>query len=407
MLGRFPAYNKSHRKERMRKISIHYKPAFTLVELLVVIAIIGILIGLLLPAVQSAREAARRMQCSNKLKQLSLAVHNYADAKQSGGDGVIPFGFGRPVNEVPSGNDITGRPWSTNAGRWSGFIVMLPFIEQNAVYERFMSANAFANSWTARDLDAADRISLPLTGDGAMDNPRAAHLDALVCPSGGISGASKPANRTGLTYYRFNQGDAPVFSIDANVRGPFGYRVGRTFGSVSDGLTNTLAFSEKAVDDWGSLSTNVKIGAATYPVAADGGFTGSGVSDRRICLGSAVGGQYQFGVGGMIAGSGYNWSWHWAGSHWYHVGFATVLPPNSPSCYNRPDAWQWMGSATSFHTGGVNVSMMDGSVRFVSESIDSGTQHSFTDPERPTGKSPFGVWGAMGSRNGGETTTTL
>jgi hypothetical protein len=344
------------------------------------------------------------MQCSNNLKQITLAVHTAADASQSGGDGVIPFGFGRPANEVPAGNDITGRPWSTNAARWSGFIVMLPFFEQNAVYERFMSANAFADSWTARDLTAADRISLPLTGDGVMDNPRAAHLNALVCPSGGVSGA-KPDNRTGLTYYRFNQGDAPVFSIAANVRGPFGYRERHTFGSVRDGLTNTLAFSERAVDEWGALSTNVRVGVATYPVAADGGFTRSGVEDRRICLGSVVNGHYQFGVGGMISGPGYNWSWHWAGSHWYHIGFATVLPPNAPSCYNRPDAWQWMGSATSFHPGGVKASMMDGSVRFVSENIDSGTQHSFPDPERPSGPSPFGVWGALGSRAGGENVT--
>ena len=386
----------------MKKNLTSYKSAFTLVELLVVIAIIGMLVGLLLPAVQSAREAGRRMQCNNKLKQLSLAVHNYASATQSGSDGVLPFGFGRPAADVPQGNDPTGRAWSTNAGRWSGMIVMLPFLEQNAIYDRFMSANAFANTWTAADLGPADRISLPLTGDGEMDNPRAAHLELLVCPSGGMSGANKPANRTGLSYYRFNQGDNPVFSIDANVRGPFGYRVGRSFSSVTDGLSHTLAFSEKAVDEWGSLSTNVKVQAATYAVASDGGFTYSGVEDRRVCLGSAIGGQYQYGVGGMTAGNGYNWSWHWAGSHWYHIGFATVLPPNSPSCYSRPDAWQVMMAATSFHPGGVNVCMLDGSARFISETIDTGDLHKFPDPEKPSGKSPFGIWGAMGSRSGGE-----
>ena len=384
----------------------HNKPAFTLIELLVVIAIIGMLIGLLLPAVQSAREAARRMQCSNKLKQLALAVHNYADANQEGGQGLIPYGLGRPTKDMPTGNDSTGRSWSTNADRWSGFIVMLPYLEQNALHERFTSANAFANSWGATDLVAADRITLPLTGE--VDNPRAAQPDAFICPSSGISVSSKPENRTGFTNYRFNQGDNPgAWRDDHRVRGPFGKRVRHTFGAVTDGLSNTLAFSEKAIDVYGGTSLNVKVQAATYSNRADGGFTVDGLVDRRVCNGSAVGGEYQFNIGGMVNGFGYRWGWQWAGGHWYHIGFTTTLPPNAPSCYNRATNYQAMFAATSFHTGGVNAAMMDGSVRFVSETVDSGTAHAFPTPDAPSGRSPFGVWGALGSRGGGETTTTL
>jgi len=392
----------------MKKDTIlNHRPAFTLVELLVVIAIIGMLVGLLLPAVQAAREAARRMQCTNKLKQLSLAVLNYADANQQAGDGLMPYAIGVPTSDVRTGNDPTGRSWATNADRQSGFVALLPYFEQNALYELFTSANAYANSWGATDLGAADRITLPLTGsvNGPEDNPRAAQPDILLCPSNGISVAGKPVNRTGATNYRFNVGDNPgTFNNDTRYRGPFGWRVRRPLGSVRDGLTHTIAFSEKALDEYGALSPDVKVQVVTATAAADGGFTTEGLADRRICLGSASGGQYQFATGNTWPreGASYRWGWQWAGAH-YHVGFVTTLPPNSPSCYNRATNYQVIISATSFHPGGVNVTFLDGSARFITDSIDSGTEHAFPNPATPTGKSPFGIWGAMGSRNGGET----
>jgi len=392
----------------MKGTSTLYRPAFTLVELLVVIAIIGMLIALLLPAVQAAREAARRMSCANKLKQLSLAVHNFADAKQSD----TPYAFGKPATEVPAGNDRTNRPWSTNPDRWGGFIEMLPFIEQTALHEQFTTANAFANSWGAAVLGANDQTRLPLTlaTGAAVDNPRTAQPDVFLCPSNGITRSMIPLNHTGLTNYRFNQGDNPGTFNPLNnperVRGPFAYRSRNTFGSVSDGLSNTLAFSERAVDSnpaGGAL--DVKVQATTYQPASAGGFTTSGISDRRICLGSAVNGRYTFGGNSTPSGGngfGYRWSWHWAGGHWYHIGFVTTLPPNAPSCYNRDTNFQSMLTATSFHPGGVNVTLMDGSARFISETIDSGTEHAFPDPATPSGPSPFGIWGAMGSKDGGE-----
>jgi type II secretory pathway pseudopilin PulG len=350
--------------------------------LLVVIAIIGVLIGLLLPAVQSAREAARRMQCQNKLKQLTLAVHNYADSSDA-----LPAGLGGPY----------GRLNNVNAGRWSGFIALLPYMEQNTLYDRFMSENVYFTSWSAHTIP---------TGEGGKDNPQATQLGDLICPSNAAIG--KPDDHTGYTCYRFNYGDNPGnWSVDSNVRGPFGYRAYYQIGAVHDGMSNTLCFSEKAVDDYGANSKKVKVQVATYAVAATGGFNGGYLSDRTICIGSASGGEYQFGVGGMTDGFAYKYSWQWCGGHWYHIGFTTTLPPNSPSCYNRASNYNAMFAATSFHSGGVNVTLMDGSGRFVSETIDSGTGIKFPTPSAASGQSPFGVWGAYGSRDGGESNTSL
>ncbi|MDR2757240.1 MAG: DUF1559 domain-containing protein [Planctomycetaceae bacterium] len=354
---------------------------FTLVELLVVIAIIGVLIGLLLPAVQTAREAARRMQCANKLKQLALAVHVYSDSHQS-----LPAGLAGSYGSLNAG---------VNPGRWSGFIALLPAIELTALYDRIMSEDVYMSSWGAGVLTAAQ---------GGSNNPRAFQPNLFICPSNGIG--TKPEAATGHTCYRFNVGDNPgSWSVDAQIRGPFGYQAWRPLSAVNDGLSNTLCFSEKAVDEFNGTSDDVKAQVATYAVAATGGFSGGYLSDRTICVGSAVGGKYQYGVGGMTNGFTYYYGWHWFGSHWYHIGLTTTLPPNSPSCYNRAGNYNAMFSATSFHPGGVNAVLLDGSGKFVSETIDSGTAVKFPTPSAPSGESPFGVWGAMGTRNGNESKT--
>jgi prepilin-type processing-associated H-X9-DG protein len=346
----------------------------------VVIAIIGVLIAMLLPAVQAAREAARRMQCSNKLKQFALAAHTYVDSYQH-----LPAGLAGPYGTLNAG---------VQPGRWSGFIALLPEIEQTALYDRIMSENVYMTSWGAHELTAAE---------GGKDNPRATQLDIFICPSNGVS--SKPEAVTGYTCYRFNVGDNPSYNVNAQLRGPFGFLEWRPLAAVNDGLSNTLCFSEKAIDEFNGTSNNVKVQVATYVVAATGGFSGGHLSDRTICVGSAIGGKYQYGVGGIGDGFGYCFGWQWFGAHWYHVGFTTTLPPNSPSCYNRNTNYNAMFATTSFHPGGVNVALLDGSGKFVSETIDSGTLNAFPTPSAPSGESPFGIWGAMGSRNGSESKT--
>jgi len=357
------------------KVRTNKQSGFTLVELLVVIAIIGILISLLLPAVQAAREAARRMSCSNKLKQLTLAVHNYIDSHKA-----LPAALGGPYG-----------PPNNNAGRWSGFMPLLPYFEQNALWDRVTSMGIGS-------IGGAGTVS---AADGGADSPRAQQLDALVCPTNGVSG--KPATYTGFTCYRFCVGDNPVYNNDSNIRGPFGFNSHRPLGGIKDGTSNTLCFSEKAVDDYGTNSNTVKAQAARYASAANGGFSGANLVDRTVCMGSASNGVYRCGTDGIDSdcGYGYRWSWNWVGYHFYHVGFVTTLPPNSPSCYTG-DTYIAFMSATSYHTGGVNASLMDGSVAFASETVNSGTEKAFPTPSAPSGQSPFGVWGAYGSRNGGE-----
>jgi len=378
--------------------------AFTLVELLVVIAIIGILISLLLPAVQAAREAARRMECSNKLKQLTLAVHTYADANNS----VLPTFGGGPFGTV-NWNVAVVSERGDNAGRWSGFIPLLPFMEQGSLFDRFCNERVpYGTSHAGRVMEDTY---------GGADNPICVQLNALICSSN--TPLVKPAAHTGRTNYRFNHGDnAGSWAASSCVRGPFGYRdieygdSSKSFGAVTDGLSNTLCFSERAVDEIGANSAKVLVQMTTYAKREDGGFGLEGdvgtLDDRTLCAGSATNGTYNFGVGGQTNGHSYRFGWRWTGT-FYHVIFQTILPPNSPSCYNREAAWNTLVSATSFHSGGVNASLLDGSVMFASQTIDCGTEKAFPVDlrTRPSGPSPFGVWGAYGSRNGGESVSSL
>ena len=133
--------------------------AFTLVELLVVIAIIGILIALLLPAVQAAREAARRSQCSNNLKQLGLALHNYHDTFKA-----QPPRQGGPLW---SGGSLTNPP------RHSAFVNLLPFIEQDARYSQIMTSQL--NAWS-----------------GGADSGYVGEIAPFICPSDGLLTETSP-----------------------------------------------------------------------------------------------------------------------------------------------------------------------------------------------------------------------
>jgi hypothetical protein len=350
----------------------------------VVIAIIGVLIALLLPAVQAAREAARRMQCTNKLKQLAIAVHNYVDVHT-----VLPAGLGGPYGHL--NND--------EYGRWSGFIALLPYIEQNPLYDRFLSENVYFNAGVSDP-------HVVSAAHGGKNNPQATQLDLLICPSNGVTG--KPDDHTGYTCYRFNYGDNPApwsVTLNSYIRGPFGTYSYYPLSAIRDGLSNTLCFSEKAVDSYNAKSKNMKVQAAVYTVTATGGFSGGHLSDRSVCIGSVSNNEYQFGVGGITDGFSRKFSWQWCGYSWVHVGLVTTLPPNSPSCYIAGTNYNAMFSATSFHIGGVNVTLLDGSGTFISETVDSGTANAFPTPSAPSGKSPFGIWGAYGSRDGGEATS--
>jgi prepilin-type N-terminal cleavage/methylation domain-containing protein/prepilin-type processing-associated H-X9-DG protein len=348
------------------------KQGFTLVELLVVIAIIGILIALLLPAVQAAREAARRSQCTNNLKQLGVGLQNYHD-------------IFRALPTRQGGTNCTAPYMNGNCIRASGFIALLPFVEQQAAYDVIKAGGA-----GAAPLGPATNI---LWVGWKIQVP------GYLCPSD-TRPQPQPVsnNQFGENNYAFSQGDTITQNgLSTNNRGLFPYSSAVKFSQITDGLSNTIAMSERlrvSFGAGGAPNSGVKYGDAipgfitgTFPQANPG-----------QCLAVAVGGFYSnpSQVSGLFGTM-------WCDGPVRRCAFTTVLPPNSPSCVSSDNDGNYSGSGilspNSNHPGGVNGVMADGSVRFISESINSG---NLSWQEVSSGPSPYGVWGAMGSKAGGE-----
>ncbi|MCA9128165.1 MAG: DUF1559 domain-containing protein [Planctomycetales bacterium] len=372
-------------KNRARRVG------FTLVELLVVIAIIGILVGLLLPAVQAAREAARRMQCSNNLKQLSLAALNYESAYQR-----------FPSRQQGSGTIRT----QAQRMRMSGFATLLPFIEQTALWNQIQGPQQNTNPWSA--WYANNGNNMPHMG----------------CPSDPGWGSTRdPNNRVarGNNCYAFNAGDCYArgawhdqaerdntnLSIQRptiHTRGVFGRHTYYKIGSVTDGTSNTLAFSERRVPTSQTGKGMVAWSAGDVDVYVP-------LTCRTLWSGN------QYGGAGYVRFNSDTQAGHrWAdGSAFFHA-FTTILPPNTAVCLiGNSAAWQATGghygpgiwTPSSEHTGGVNCSYVDGSVHFISQNIDTGNLGVIAPPEVGGGPSPYGVWGALGSRSAGEVVSGL
>jgi prepilin-type N-terminal cleavage/methylation domain-containing protein/prepilin-type processing-associated H-X9-DG protein len=342
---------------------------FTLVELLVVIAIIGVLVALLLPAVQAAREAARRSQCTNNLKQIGLSLHNYHDVHNA----LVSRTGG---TQGPS-------PWNdSNNGQLSGFIGLLPFMEQGPLWDEISGGVEFPPGPGGRATPfgpAAWRTDY---------RPFRQQVPTLLCPSDGPGADRNPANTQGRSNYAFSSGDSiNNNAYDRPTRGPFGYHYYLRFATVTDGLSNTIAMGERVID---TANRMVRSGTAIN--------VGPVHQDPTLCLATAVGNRYRDGVT-TRSESGLTWAdgrpaWN---------GISTVLPPNSPSCMADDRSWQWgLWSASSHHPGGVNALMLDGSVQFISETINTG-RLDLPEVGRTSGlPSPYGVWGALGSMGGGE-----
>ncbi len=349
--------------------------AFTLIELLVVIAIIAILIALLLPAVQQAREAARRSQCRNNLKQLGLAMHNYHDTFK-----VVPMGSGR--NNTSNGSG--GR-------RQSGFVGMLPYLDQAPLFSLASGGGTAASVNGTTNYNRADWIP--------WDNNHVAvraKMPVLFCPS---DGAQTADNIKGGCNYRLSRGDTTwdhCSQWNGNAGRNRGLFVGgtnnsgtRSFSDVTDGLSNTIAMSEriKAKQNANSVRDGAiakQPGQATYR------------ANPSVCLTQVNGaGVYTVTVGRYDG-------LRWADGQSTFTGFTTVLGPNKPSCTDPRSSDQNDGvmDPTSLHTGGVHCLMGDGAVRFVSDNINTGNT---TLPVVTSGPSPYGIWGALGSIRGGDT----
>ncbi|MDO5310151.1 MAG: DUF1559 domain-containing protein [Planctomycetia bacterium] len=358
---------------------------FTLVELLVVIAIIGILIGLLLPAVQAAREAARRMQCTNYLKQLGLAAQNFHDVQLKLPDRSYQ-------KNLSTYSSVCG-----NWHRYSGLTGLLPYMEQQALYDVLIKDIENGNSpWsTGTDLAVCQ------------------HVSTFACPSD--SGVKQASGALAATSYHFNAGDMTTLWDWNEFRGAVARadKHEMTLADFTDGTSNTILFSECVVGT-SKLYKKVKGGIAILGGAYNGGHS---TAWANLYFSPAVCAAVRGANGDINNSYSVNTTENqcigrrWGDAHDVYTGFFTILPPNSPTCANGGAENCCVVTASSNHSGGVNCCYVDGSVHFISDTINAGDQSKdfyevVPNTDRPQdygGASIYGVWGALGTSAGGET----
>ena len=339
------------------------RKGFTLVELLVVIAIIGILIALLLPAVQAAREAARRSSCTNNLKQSVLAAHNYHDTLKK-----LPISVGWNV-------DPSNGAWTRN-GAFSEKVLLLPFLEQNNAYDvtRFDG-----EPWTNRGWH-----------NGLNVQSQSQKFPMFICPS---AGTETPGGEQGLHTYSIVAGTTPsvwphppygpnngVQDKANGMMAVFGVpswlgNQHRKFANAIDGTSNTIYYTEFVPDDGGT---------GKFYHVMDWISCNNVDECRTACLNQTN--PIDGGRRGL-RGAGWAASWNAFGSC-----ISMTMAPNEPTCHHRNGRSDWMQldgiyTANSNHPAGVVAARLDGSVEFVPETID------------------IVVWRNLGARNDGGNTS--
>jgi len=414
------------------------RSGFTLVELLVVIAIIGVLVGLLLPAVQAAREAARRMSCSNNFKQLGLALHNYHSAYNQ-----LPRQFGGTSS--PTNNGAAGffESAQANNGEQLSFLVgLLPFMEQQALWEQISNPlDPVGDPLTPPPFLFPAMGPHPNKGLGSHGIARYApwitEVPTLRCPSD--PGRGFPARAR--TNYGACMGDAMHFTNGGprawndmmglwvensgraqrtreSCRGVFVPRQKTGFRDILDGLSNTIAAGEIPTD----------LGDRDIRTTPRGlvGNAGGVFDNPSICLPDRDPQRPQFWnpaftmgpdpaqlPGGAEARRGYTW----ANARGFDSMMNTILPPNREYCVAAGAAAPGTWTAGSRHQGGAHVLMADGAVKFITDSIEAGdstfptvyvnvggVSSSAVNPLSVPGmQSPYGLWGALGTRASRET----
>jgi prepilin-type N-terminal cleavage/methylation domain-containing protein len=327
-----------------------HRQGFTLIELLVVIAIIAILIALMLPAVQQAREAARRTQCKNNLKQIGIALHNYL-----GSNRYFPPSM---VSDISTGVNSGGGEWSVQAR-------ILPYLEQGTMYKK-----------ATLELSYDDPVN-------AFIKPM--RVPTYLCPSEPKDVARMNAASQAIHYpinYGYNGGTWRVWTNSTAHKGDGAFCPNSKFSMTAfkDGSSNTLCFAE--VKTFTAYNRDGDMGTAIVPTTP---------ADVEALI--------------MAGGSNKSESGHteWVDGRIHQTGFTTALGPNAK--VNVPGATRPMEgdftscredkscstptfaavTSRSWHVGIVQVLLMDGSTRVISENID------------------LGIWRSIGTRHGGET----
>jgi prepilin-type N-terminal cleavage/methylation domain-containing protein len=334
--------------------------AFTLIELLVVIAIIGILIALLLPAVQFARESARRTHCSNNLKQIGIALHLYHDGLR-----VFPFGKG------PS------YPGAAGYARWSAHALMLPYLEQKPIWDSINFNYAPATPGMGGVINFMPAYA---NANGMNVIPSKMYIPTFLCPSDGLN---TPQDWPGQNNYAGNQGgtflcdrgDQPALPTDTlpseTNQGMLYFLSGVSMGQVVDGTSNTMIFSEKLRGRGGPfkrtdmfvIANQTTMDATFVTCNATNPLTATPLTSK--------------------------WGYSWVMGENCCTLYNHVAPPNYPTCAGIPFPGTMTNMSmqvppSSYHPGGVMCCLTDGSVKWVSQNIDVLT------------------WRCLGTRNGYE-----
>jgi prepilin-type N-terminal cleavage/methylation domain-containing protein/prepilin-type processing-associated H-X9-DG protein len=370
------------------------RSGFTLVELLAVIAIIGVLVGLLLPAVQQARESARRSSCANNLKQIGLALANFESVK----------------NRFPPAYGLIELRNSSIWNQYTTMVVLMPYLELNRQYDNLVSVaaggtapngNSHANARYAEFKCPSDSTALAWGNSG---NYRINGGDTMVTSGMYAQG-----------YVNCFRGPFQVVNLNANgqvTNSNTAYGRYVRWKDITDGGAKTFAYLEGLV-----ISARSRGGPIQGQTAFSVPNWNSGAARPADCMSATPAW-----IGSLFPGNGTALSYA-AGQEWARqdngVGsqnqrIYTMVPPNGgPACSSGSSQYEvafMRVNASSYHRGGVNAVMFDGSVTFVEDNVDAGDPNASpgaarsgsTDPLSYRGQSVWGVWGAMGTHAGGE-----